>query len=143
MSRRSRQKKTSYTTPANADQPQAYIKAVRQKLAHVFHDVDMRMGHTSLRALLKRHKITIHPEDFIVFINTTRTMVKAFAGSLDAIIHIKQGTGKVGKRIDLGMLKYLPQYCNGPALNVDSAVEKNIKDLMERRKKRGEVARHG
>lgn len=100
------------------------------KLAHIFLDVDMRMGHTGLKEHLKKKRIKLKDGDFIVFLNHSRTVIKCFCNSMDAILHVKNND----KRIDLGVIKYLPKYCNGPELNLAGAVAENIKDLMKRKK---------
>lgn len=104
------------------------------KLAHIFLDIDMRLGHTGLKEYLKKKKIKIREGDFIVFLNQPRTIIKCFCNSLDAILHVKNND----KRIDLGVIKYLPKYCNGPELNLKGAIEENIRDLMQKRKKANE-----
>lgn len=100
------------------------------KLAHIFLDIDMRMGHEGLKEYLKKKKIKMREGDFIVFLNHTRTIIKCFCNSLDAILHVKNSD----KRLDLGVIKYLPKYCNGPELNLAGAVEENLRDMMKRKK---------
>lgn len=116
------EKKTTMMSPSYTIGP--------KRLAHIFTGIDMRLSHTGLKELLKAKKIVMKEGDFIVFINTARTMVKAFASSLDAILFVKNGNQK----LDLGVIKYLPRYCNGPTLNLAAAVENNLKDIMARRK---------
>lgn len=100
------------------------------KLAHIFLDVDMRLGHTGLKEFLKKKRVKMNDGDFIVFLNSSRTIIKCFCNSLDAILHVKNSD----KRIDLGVIKYLPKYCNGAALDLDAAVADNIRNIMAKRK---------
>lgn len=103
----------------------------KQKLAHVFFDVDMRLSHQGLKDLLKKKRIVMQEGDFIVFLNAAKTMIKAFAKNHDAILFVKNGNNR---RLDLGIIKYLPKYCNGPTLDLAAAVEENLKDIMARRR---------
>lgn len=103
---------------------------MKSTLAHIFLDVDMRLGHEGLKEMLRSKKIKVKDGDFVVFLNAPRTIIKCFCNSLEAILHVKNNN----KRLDLGVIKYLPKYCNGPELNLDAAIEENLKDLMGRRK---------
>lgn len=100
------------------------------KIAHLFLNVDMRMGHDGLKDLCRQKRVKITEEDFIVFVNSARTMIKCFCKGKEAIMHIK----KEGKVLDLGIIKYLPRYCNGADLDIDSAIADNLRDVMKRKK---------
>ncbi len=108
-------------------------RGTSQRLAHIFTNIDMRMGHQGLKELLASKRIKMQEGDFIVFINTARTMIKAFASNLDAILFVKNGNNR---RLDLGVIKHLPKYCNGPSLNLQGAVAENLKEIMTRRKEK-------
>jgi hypothetical protein len=100
------------------------------KIAHIFMNVDMRNGHSGLKEFCKDKRVKITPDDFIVFVNSTRTMMKVFCKGSEAIMHLK----KDGHKLDLGIIKYLPKYCDGPEIDIDKAIADNIKDVMKRKK---------
>ncbi len=99
------------------------------KLAHFFLDVDMRCGHDGLMEIVRKKKIQIKEDDFIVFMNTSRTIIKMFCGSEEAILHYK----KEGRVIDPGIIKYMPKFCGGKQLNMDGALREHIQDVLKRR----------
>lgn len=100
------------------------------RLAHIFQDIDMRMAHAGLKDMLRSKRIKVKEGDFVVFLNSSRTIIKCFCNGTEALMHVKNN----GKRLDLGVIKYLPKYCNGPELDLNGAVAENLKDLMQRRK---------
>lgn len=100
-----------------------------QNLAHIFVSVDMRLAHAGLIEFLKKKKIKVKEGDYIVFMNSSRTIVKMFCNSDAAILHYK----KAGTKIDPGVIRYLPKYCNGAELDIDGAKAEHLKDLMKRR----------
>lgn len=99
------------------------------KLAHFFLDVDMRCSHEGLWAMLKKKKIKVAEDEFVVFLNRKRSTIKMFCGGKDALMHYR----KDGRVIDPGVIRYLPKYCGGKELDVDGAVKEYLQELMKRR----------
>lgn len=104
------------------------------RLAHFILDVDMRCNHDGLVELLKKNRIKIKENDFVVFMNRSRTMIKMFCQGKEALLHYK----KDGRVLDPGIIPYLPKYCGGGELHVEKAVRAHLLDLMERRRNRRE-----
>lgn len=100
-------------------------------LTHFFQDVDLRCSHDGLSELIRKEKIKIGEGDFVVFMNTSRTMIKMFCHGKDAILHYK----KDGRVLDPGIVKYLPKYCGGTELDIDGAIREHLEELLARRKK--------
>lgn len=99
-------------------------------LAHFFLDTDMRCSHIGFKKLLVKHKIKIKEGEFVVFMNSARTIVKMFCGGTDAILHVKNE----GRVLDPGVIPYLPKYCGGKKLDLDGAVKEHLEELMKNRK---------
>lgn len=100
------------------------------KVAHIFLNVDMRCSHLGLKQLVEKEKITVG-NNFVIFLNTARTMVKMFCKGTDVILHYK----KEGRVIDPAVLKYLPTYCDGKEINMNKAIKAQLNDYFKRRGK--------
>lgn len=99
------------------------------RIAHFFLDVDMRCGHEGLFDLVKKNKIKLVENDFIVFMNTARTIIKMFCQGKEVILHYKNDN----RVLDPGIIPHLPKYCNGEKLNVDGAIKDHLSALMKRK----------
>lgn len=100
------------------------------KLAHFFLDVDLRCSHDGLSQIIKKNKIQIGKNDFVVFMNQKRTMIKMFCQGEDALLHYK----KDGRTLDPGIIRFLPEHCGGKKLNVEGAIKDHLTHLMKRKK---------
>jgi hypothetical protein len=103
------------------------------RLAHFFLDVDMRLSHQGLWDYIKKKRIKVEQDDFVVFMNRKRNMVKMFCGGKEAIFSYK----KDDRALDPGIIPLLPKYCGGSAMDVDGAVKEHLLKLLNKRKKRG------
>ncbi len=99
-------------------------------LAHFFLDTDLRCSHDGLVAILEKKKITVDEGEYVVFMNSARTMVKMFCGGNNALLHYK----KDGRVLDPGVIRYLPKHCGGNRLNMDEAVKEHLHTILKRRK---------
>jgi hypothetical protein len=102
------------------------------KIIHCFFDFDMRCNHAGILAFLKKKKIQITEDDFIVFMNSKRNMIKMMCRGKDAILHYRQE----GRILDPGIVAYLPHYVNGNKLNIEGAIQENLEGMLERHKRR-------
>lgn len=99
------------------------------KLLHFFLDADMRCNHNGLKEFLKKKKIAFSSEDYIVFMNKRRNMIKMFCKGNEVIMHYR-----ADKRIiDPGVIRYLPKYCDGKEMDVEGAIAEHLKDMLRRR----------
>lgn len=101
------------------------------KLMHFFLDMDLRCNHIGLLEFLKKKKIKIGPDDFIVFMNQKRTMIKMLCKGKECLLHYK----KDGRIFDPGIIKYLPKYVDGTEMNIDGAIKEHLEKILDGRKK--------
>ena len=101
---------------------------MKNQIAHIFTEVDMRCNHLGLTKLITKHKIKIGGQ-YVIFLNKARTMVKMFCKSPDVLLHYK----KDGRVIDPGTLRYLPKYVNGSEIQMNKAVKEHLEDCFKRR----------
>ncbi len=99
------------------------------KLVHFFFDVDLRCNHRGLLEILKKKKIKITEDDFIVFMNHKRTMVKMLCKGKEALLHWRNEN----RILDPGVVRHLPKFCDGTSMDVDAAVESHLMEIMSRR----------
>lgn len=106
------------------------------KLAHTFFDVDMRCSHEGLKKIVDDEEIEIKSGDFIIFLNSRRTILKMFCGSLEVILMYKKGD----QPIDPGVIPLLPQYVGGGKIEMNKAMHKY---LTQRLARKGITAKEG
>ncbi len=99
------------------------------KLAHFFLDVDMRCSHEGLWALLKKNKIKVGSDEFVIFMNRSRTKIRMFCGTKEALLSYQ----KDNRVIDPGVIRYLPKYAGGKELDIDGAMREYLKDVLKRK----------
>jgi len=100
------------------------------KLAHFFLNVDMRCGHKGLHELVKKKKIRMTANDFIVFLNTQKNIIKMFCGDQHALMHYRKDRGT----IDLGVIKYLPKYAGGGELRMNAALKEHLLEVLKKKR---------
>lgn len=98
------------------------------KLLHFFLDVDMRCNHNGLLEILKQKKIKITENDFVVFVNRHKKMLKMLCKGKQALLHYRSDSP-----IDLGVIRFLPQFCDGKEINIDGALKKHLTEVFERK----------
>lgn len=101
------------------------------KLMHFFLDFDMRCSHFGIVQFLKKKKIKITEDDFIVFMNTKRNMIKMLCKGKSTILHYRSET----RIFDPGIIQYLPKYVDGDEMNIDAAVKEHLIAMMNRKNK--------
>lgn len=103
------------------------IRNKRPNIAHIFTNVDMRGGHLALKIMLEKKKIEIN-NDYVIFLNRYRNIVKMFCKGTDVILHYKSM-----RKIDPGVLAYLPNFCNeGRHIDFNNASKEHLKDVFKR-----------
>lgn len=100
------------------------------KLMHFFSNFDMRNSHDGIMLFLKKKKIEVTEDDFIVFMNGRRTMIKMVCRDNKCLLHYKSRTS-----IDPQLIKHLPKYVGGKTMGIDEAIKDNIEEMMKRRTK--------
>lgn len=104
----------------------------KPKVIHCFFDFDMRCNHNGILLFLKKKKIEITKDDFIVFMNTKRNMIKMICRGEKALLHYRSER----RILDPGIIQFLPKYVGGGKLNIDAAVEENLIGMLARAKRR-------
>lgn len=99
------------------------------KLAHLFLDCDLRCNHVGLLALLKKEKITMTQDDFVIFVNAKKTHLKMLCKSETALLHYKA----INQPIDMNVIRYLPKYCDGKTLDMDGALREHLETVFKKK----------
>ena len=99
------------------------------KLAHVFFGCDLRCGHLGLFLLLDEEEIELKENDFAVFFNTKRTMMKFLSGHRKLLLHYNNN----GKPIDPRIIPEIPNFFDGENFSYTKTLEKTIKRVLERK----------
>lgn len=106
-------------------------KTKSTRVIRLFPDSDMRCSHEGLAAVAKKNDIdplTLHPGEFLVFINSRQTMFKIYAPG-NCIAFVKHPEGH---RLDLSVVRYIPRFFNGTEFNLDAATRKMIGEKLNR-----------
>lgn len=96
------------------------------RVLRVVFDVNMQNGHDGLREVarkLNQNLDSLEVGEFVVFMNTKRTILKIFASG-NTIAHFKH---PLGHKIDLRLLSMIPRFFNGRELNYPKAIEEILK----------------
>ncbi len=108
---------------------------MENRLIRYFADTDLRQGHPKLAAIAKANKIDVNmlTHEFLVFTNKARTGLKLYApGNVIAYLKMPYLDGK-RQKINLNVIKDLPNFFNGTSLNYEGALKKKLeKDFMVR-----------
>lgn len=95
-------------------------------ILRVVFNADLRCSHEGLSAMLKANfKIDtakLEPGQYIVCVNTAKTIVKIYAAG-NTIAHHRSLRGQ----INMKTLKYIPKYFNGRSFDYDGALEQTIR----------------
>ena len=92
----------------------------------------MRCNHPGILLFLKKKRIKISEDDFIVFMNSSRNMIKMLCKGEQAVLHYRAGT----RILDPGIIAYLPKYVDGQIMNVDGAIREDLEKRLARAQKR-------
>ena len=102
------------------------------RLAHLFFNVNMSLGHTGLSLMMqqKRKKLD-NAGDCAIFINTAFTSVKILTFGASFFSYYKHQSGK----LDPATIKDLPRYLDGGQIRYSAALKKVIDKHFEKREK--------
>jgi len=104
------------------------MKKTQPKIAHIFFNCDLRRNHRGLKLMLETEKIEIKDEDFIVFINSSRTMFKILKGKL--LVHYANGN----KVLEPQVIPEIPNHFMGAEFKYTQALKKVLLAKLKRRK---------
>lgn len=97
------------------------------RLVRVIFNADLRSGHRGLTDACK--KVGLNPRDlevgeYIIFVNTKKTMLKAFASGESVVAHFRMPGHRT---INVKVLRYLPRFFNGGELRYGAALDELVK----------------
>lgn len=95
------------------------------RMLQIVFNADLRCSHLGLSIVAKRLKLDtsdLKIGEFIVFVNTKKTMIKIFAAG-NTVAHFKNNDRPINMKI-LGMI---PRFFNGKELKYDEALAEVIK----------------
>lgn len=107
--------------------PDFSVAKKTNRLIRIVFGADFRKGHPGLSDQAKKLGLKLNdlePGEFVLFINNRKNGVKFFAGSGQMLAYFKMPGNR---QINTKVLKILPRYFNGTALNYDGA----LKELIE------------
>jgi hypothetical protein len=100
------------------------------KLAHLFFNVNMSLGHNGLVLLMgKKRKKLQSKEECALFVNTAFTSVKLMTFDTSFVAYFKKSSGQ----LDPATIRYLPEFLEGGEIKYNAALKKVIDKHFKKR----------
>lgn len=94
---------------------------MKNRLIHVFFNVDLRQSFTGLVKTLKSKTDRVMKQgDFVLFMNSKQDMIKMFCSSTNCLLQFKNEKGRINSQTIVD----LPNYVQGNSLDYNSALRK-------------------
>lgn len=96
-----------------------------------FLNTSMINGHDGLTAIAKKAGIkvsSITPGSYVVFVNAAQDRIKVFAAN-NVVAYVRLGRGR---KVDLRVIREIPQVFSGASINYDEALEKVVTKALNR-----------
>ena len=94
---------------------------MKNRLLHVFFDVDLRQSFTGLiKTLQTKNNSNLKQGDFVLFMNSKQDMIKMFCSSTNCLLQFKNPRGRINSQT----VADLPNYVQGNSLDYNSALKK-------------------